>query len=88
MLKCSFTKGRFWIPFPTISTFSISRFREKALFQIGKGYFFENKFREAITNLDILLLEFPNSEYLEEGLFIKGRMPRPIGKFGSGIRNL
>jgi TolA-binding protein len=48
-----------------------TRFREKALFQIGKGYFFENKFRESITNLDILLLEFPNSIYLEEGLFIK-----------------
>jgi TolA-binding protein len=49
-----------------------TRFREKALFQIGKGYFLENKFRESITNLDILLLEFPNSKYLEEGLFIKG----------------
>jgi TolA-binding protein len=49
-----------------------TRFREKALFQIGKGYFFENKLREAVTNLDILLLEFPNSPYLEEGLFIKG----------------
>ena len=47
-------------------------FREKALFQIGKGYFLENKFRESITNLDIMLLEFPNSKYLEEGLFIKG----------------
>jgi TolA-binding protein len=49
-----------------------TRFREKALFQIGKGYFFENKFRESITNLDILLLEFPNSLYSEESLFIKG----------------
>jgi TolA-binding protein len=49
-----------------------TRFREKALFQIGKGYFLENKLRESITNLDILLLEFPNSKYLEEGLFIKG----------------
>ena len=49
-----------------------TRFREKALYQIGKGYFLENKFRESITNLDILLLEFPNSKYLEEGLFIKG----------------
>jgi len=49
-----------------------TRFREKALFRIGKAYFFENKSRESITNLDILLLEFPNSKYLEEGLFIKG----------------
>jgi len=49
-----------------------TKFREKALFQIGKGYFFEEKFRESITNLDILFLEFPSSRYLEEGLFIKG----------------
>jgi len=49
-----------------------TRFREKALFRIGKGYFLENKFRESIINLDIMLLEFPNSPSLEEGLFIKG----------------
>jgi len=49
-----------------------TKFREKSLIQIGKGYFFENKFREAITNLDILLLEFPNSPYLDESFFIKG----------------
>ena len=49
-----------------------TKFREKALFQIGKGYFLESQFREAITNLDILFLEFPNSKYSDEGLFIKG----------------
>ncbi len=49
-----------------------TRFREKALFRIGKGYFLENKVRESITNWDILLLEFPISRYFEEGLFIKG----------------
>jgi tetratricopeptide (TPR) repeat protein len=54
-------------------------FREKALFQIGKGYFFENKFRESITNLDILLMEFPNSIYLEEGLFIKAECLVKLG---------
>jgi TolA-binding protein len=56
-----------------------TRFREKALFQIGKGYFFESKFRESIINLDILLLEFPNSKYLEEGLFIKGESLIKLG---------
>jgi len=48
-----------------------TRFREKALFQIGRGYFFEKKFREAMTNLDILFLEFSDSRYLEEALFMK-----------------
>jgi tetratricopeptide (TPR) repeat protein len=56
-----------------------TRFREKALLQIGKGNFFENKFREAMTNLDILLLEFPNSQYLEESLFIKGECLVQLG---------
>ena len=56
-----------------------TKFREKALIQIGKGYFFENKFREAITNLDILLLEFPNSQYLEESFFIKGECLAKLG---------
>ena len=56
-----------------------TQFREKALLQIGKGYFFENKFREAIINLDILALEFPTSRYLEEGLFIKGECLLNLG---------
>jgi TolA-binding protein len=62
-----------------------TRFREKALFQIGKGYFFENKFREAITNLDILLLEFPSSKYLEEGLFIKGECLVKLGNLQEAL---
>lgn len=49
-----------------------TKYRGEALFRIGKAYFFENKFREAITNIDILLLEFPNSPHTEESLFIKG----------------
>jgi len=56
-----------------------TKFREKALVRIGKGYFFENKFREAVTNLDILLLEFPNSPYLEESIFIKGECLVKLG---------
>jgi tetratricopeptide (TPR) repeat protein len=62
-----------------------TRFREKALFQIGKGYFFEGKLRESITNLDILLLEFPNSKYLEEGLFIKGECLAKLGNIDQAL---
>lgn len=62
-----------------------TRFREQALFQIGKGYFFENKFRESITNLEILLLEFPNSKYLEEGLFIKGECLAKLGNLDQAL---
>jgi TolA-binding protein len=67
-----YTEGEVSESLPYYFNILNTRFREKALLQIGKGYFLENKFRESITNLDILLLEFPNSKYLEEGLFIKG----------------
>jgi TolA-binding protein len=66
-----FSEGRVSDALPYYFNILNSRFREKALYQIGRGYFFENKFREAITNLDILLLEFPSSQYAEEGLFLK-----------------
>jgi TolA-binding protein len=56
-----------------------SRFRERALFQIGKGYFFENQFREALTNFDLLLLEFPDLKPLDEGLFMKGECLLRLG---------
>ena len=64
-----------------------TRFRERALFQIGKGYFFENKFREAVTNLDILLLEFPNSKNLEEGLFLKGECLVRLGNLDQALES-
>ena len=78
-----FSEGRVSDSLPYYFNILNSRFREKALYQIGRGYFFENKFREAITNLDILLLEFPSSEYAEEGLFVKAEC-LPTREFGSG----
>jgi TolA-binding protein len=74
-----FSEGRVLDALPYYFNILNSRFREKALYQIGRGYFFENKFREAITNLDILLLEFPNSEYAEEGLFVKAECLNRLG---------
>jgi tetratricopeptide (TPR) repeat protein len=68
----AFIEGRITDSLPYYFNILNTRYRELALFKIGKGYFFEDKFREAITNFDILLLEFPNSQYLEESLFIKG----------------
>ncbi|MGZ3514264.1 MAG: tetratricopeptide repeat protein, partial [Thermodesulfobacteriota bacterium] len=62
-----------------------TRFREKALSRIGKAYFFEDKSRESIINLDILLLEFPNSKYLDEGLFIKGECLAKSGNLDEAL---
>jgi tetratricopeptide (TPR) repeat protein len=83
-----FAEGEILESLPYYFNILNSKFREKSLFQIGKGYFFKNKFRESITNLDILLLEFPNFS-IRGGRFIDKRgMPCPIGKFRSSPRNL
>ncbi len=67
-----FAEGKILDALPYYFGILNSRFRERALFQIGKGYFLEKQFREALTNMDLLLLEFPNLKSLDEGLFIKG----------------
>jgi TolA-binding protein len=74
-----FSEGKVADSLPYYFNILNSRFREKALYQIGRGYFFENKLREAITNLDILLLEFPNSKYAEETLFVKAECLNRLG---------
>ncbi len=80
-----FSEGKISDSLPYYFNILNTRYREKALFQIGKGYFFENKFREAITNLDILLLEFPNSKYAEECLFIKGECLIQLGNLDHAL---
>jgi TolA-binding protein len=62
-----------------------TRFREKALSRIGKAYFFEDKYRESVTNLDILFLEFPNSRYTEEGLFVKAECLAKSGNLDEAL---
>jgi len=70
--EISFSEGRLSDSLPYYFNVMNTRFRERALFQIGRGYFYEKKFGEALTNLDILSLEYPNSKYREESLFMKG----------------
>src|SRR4030042_3175939 len=80
-----FYEGRISDSLPYYFNILNTGFREKALFQIGRSYFFENKFRDAITNLDILFLEFPNSKYFEEGLFIKGECLIKLGNLDHAL---
>lgn len=79
--EITFWQGRSGDSLPYFFNIVNSRFRERALFQIGRGYFFEEKSRDAVTNLDILLLEFPNSKYLEECLFMKGESLTKLADF-------
>lgn len=80
-----FSEGRTSDSLPYYFNVVNTRFREKALYQIGKGYFFENQFREAITNFDILFLEFPNSQYAEECLFLKGECLNKLGNLDPAL---
>ena len=80
-----FNKGEISDSLPYYFNIINTKLRERALFQIGKGYFFENKFREAVTNLDILVLEFPNSQYLKEGLFIEGECFVKLGNLNQAL---
>ena len=70
--EMTFVEGKISDALPYYFNILNTKYREKALWRIGKGYFFENKLREAITNFDILLLEFQNSQHTEEALFLKG----------------
>ena len=80
-----FSQGRISDSLPYYFNIINTKLREKALFRIGKGYFFENKFREAVTNLDILFLEFPNSKYVEEWLFMKGECLNKLGNLDQAL---
>ncbi|MBM4338998.1 MAG: tetratricopeptide repeat protein [Deltaproteobacteria bacterium] len=70
--EMTFGEGKISDSLPYYFNILNTKYRENALWRIGKGYFFESKFREAITNFDILLLESPNSRHTEEALFLKG----------------
>ena len=80
-----FSEGRVSDSLPYYFNILNTSYREKALFRIGQGYFFENKFREAITNFDILLLEFPNSQSVEKRQFIKGECLLQLGNLDQAL---
>ncbi len=86
--EVAFYEGRMPDALPYYFNIMNSRFRERALFQIGRGYFYEKQFREAITNLDMLSLEFPNSKYRDESLFVKGESYVSTGKCRAGTGDL
>jgi TolA-binding protein len=83
--EMAFLQGRISDALPYYFNVLNTKYRDEALFRIGKGYFFENKFREALTNIEILLLEFPNSPHTEESLFIKGECLSQTGHWNQAI---
>jgi TolA-binding protein len=80
-----FSEGRISDSLPYYFNILNTKYREKTLFKIGIGYFFDHKFRETITNFDLLLLEFPNSKYLAESLFLKGESFFKLGDLNNAL---
>lgn len=83
--EIAFLQGKITDALPYYFNVLNTKYRNESLFRIGKSYFFENKFREAITNIDILLLEFPNSPHIEESLFIKGECYSQSGNWNQAL---
>jgi tetratricopeptide (TPR) repeat protein len=88
MAEMTFFDGRILDSLPFYFNIINTRFRETALVRIGEGYFFEKKFREAATNFDILLLEYPNSIFMEKCLFLKGESLFRLGEIGPALELL
>ncbi len=67
----SFSDARkHWLAF--VRDFPNSEKREEALFQLGRGYFLEDKFAEAIKWYNQAHDEFPQSEEGEQGFYFVG----------------
>ena len=64
---------------------NIPEYRENALFKMAKCYFYEGKFKDALTNIEILTLEYPDFENMEELLFIKGEASSKLEDFDLAI---
>ncbi len=66
---------------------NIPEYRENALFKMAKCYFYEGKFKDALTNIEILTLEYPDFKNKEELLFIKGEASSKLEDFDLAIRS-
>jgi len=53
--------------------------RENALYKISRCYFYQGEYKDAITNVEILSLEYPDSDYLEECLYLRGEAAHHLG---------
>ncbi|MFB0506673.1 MAG: tetratricopeptide repeat protein [Thermodesulfobacteriota bacterium] len=66
---------------------NIPEYRENALFKMAKCYFHEGKFKEALTNIEILTLEYPDFKNIQELLFIRGEASSKLEDFDLAIHS-
>ncbi len=66
---------------------NIPEYRENALFKMAKCYFHEGKFKDSLTNIEILTLEYPDFKNIQELLFIRGEASSKLEDFDLAIRS-
>ena len=66
---------------------NIPEYRENALFKMAQCYFYEGKFKEALTNIEILTLEYPDFKNMQELLFIRGEASSKLEDFDLAIHS-
>ena len=66
---------------------NIPEYRENGLFKMAKCYFYEGKFKDALTNIEILILEYPDFKNMQELLFIRGEASSKLEHFDLAIRS-
>ncbi len=59
--------------------------RENALYKISRCYFYQGEYKDAITNVEILALEYPDSKKLGECLYLRGRAAISLGDIEKAI---
>ncbi len=62
--------------------------RQNALYKISRSYFYEEEYKDAMTNVEILLLEYPDAEHLEECLHLRGKAAYHLGDTEKAIASL
>ena len=66
---------------------NIPEYRENGLFKMAQCYFYEGKFKDALTNIGILILEYPDFKNMQELLFIRGEASSKLENFDLAIRS-
>ncbi len=65
---------------------NVPSYRHEALFKIAICSFKDGKFKESLTNLDLLQLEYPNFDKMDEVLWIQGESFREFGNLSEASK--
>jgi TolA-binding protein len=87
--EAHFQRGRYKEALPYFfSLLNTPSQRENALYKISQCYFFLGEYKDAVTNVEILLLEYPNAQHVDGYLYLRGRTAYHLGDTEKAITSL